>query len=71
MKRYAVVCKIRKIENSNSKINNIVSWIEFKKSDIHYCNGIKELRKYIGLPLHYNKDKKCYTGNEYIAWEVK
>ena len=41
MKRYAVVCKIRKIENSNSKINNTVSWIEFKMSDIHYCNGIK------------------------------
>lgn len=25
-----------------------------------FCNGIKELRNYFNIPLHYSKNAKCY-----------
>ena len=71
MKTYAV--KKIKISNLESKNNNEY-WEAIKRIPIHYCNGIKELREYVGFPLHYSRNASGYMGRndefEYIATEV-
>ena len=70
MKTYAVKkIKISNLENKNKY------WETVKNTSIHYCNGIKELREYVGFPLHYSKNANGYMGRnnefEYVATEVK
>lgn len=39
-----------------------------------FCNGIKELRSYFGIPLHYSKNAHVYLmwykGINYIAKKI-
>lgn len=58
--------RVKKINLSN--VNNTDEyWDAVKKANIHYCNGIKELKEYCGGKLH--KQRNGYAGiNENIEY---
>lgn len=62
------VYMVKKIKRTN---NIKEYWERVKNAPAHYCNGISELRKYCGSPLHYSNNGKAYIGHsmdfEYVA----
>lgn len=60
--------RVKRINLSN--INNTDEyWDAVKKTSIHYCNGVKELKEYCGGKLHRQRNGYAgINGNiEYVA----
>ena len=69
---------MNKYEVKRIKYHHGMSWDEYKKSisnaPVHVCNGISELRDYVGGTLHYSRNAGGYMGlwggYSYVARKV-